>query len=98
MERLWSVARTQTEIEQRLIALEAEIRLLKSQSNKADPKWCCLTLDGSRRIRDLMKSSAWVARTGNRFVRSLKRRIAESSKIPIVCPDFKLKSEQVIKE
>ena len=32
---------TQAEIEQRLIALEAEIRLLKSQAapNKADPKW-----------------------------------------------------------
>jgi hypothetical protein len=34
---------TQTEIEERLLALEAEIRLLKSQAqskpNKADPKW-----------------------------------------------------------
>jgi hypothetical protein len=32
---------TQAEIEQRLLSLEAEIRLLKSQAqpNKADPKW-----------------------------------------------------------
>jgi hypothetical protein len=33
---------TQAEIEQRLLALEAEIQLLKSQQttpNKADPKW-----------------------------------------------------------
>jgi hypothetical protein len=33
---------TQAEIEERLIALEAEIRLLKTQQarpNKADPKW-----------------------------------------------------------
>jgi hypothetical protein len=30
---------TQAEIEERLIALEAEIKLLKSRPNKADPKW-----------------------------------------------------------
>ena len=32
---------TQTEIEKRLLALEAEIQLLKAQArpNKADPKW-----------------------------------------------------------
>ena len=32
---------TQAEIEQRLMAIETEIRLLKSQAapNKADPKW-----------------------------------------------------------
>ena len=34
---------TQTEIEERLVAMEAEIRLLKTQKvtrpNKADPKW-----------------------------------------------------------